>query len=49
MTVERYEEAEREFRAAIRLDSRLEELAHSGLGQVFMSELTAPKSAQSSR
>ena len=35
MTVERYEEAEREFRAAIRLDSRLE-LAHYGLGQVFM-------------
>jgi tetratricopeptide (TPR) repeat protein len=35
MAVERFEEAEREFRAAIRLNPRLE-LAHYGLGQVFM-------------
>ena len=32
---ERYQEAEREFREAIRLNPRLE-LAHYGLGQVFM-------------
>ncbi len=33
--MERFDDAEREFRAAIRLDSRLE-LAQYGLGQVFM-------------
>jgi tetratricopeptide (TPR) repeat protein len=35
LAVERFAEAEREFRAAIRLNPRLE-LAHYGLGQVFM-------------
>lgn len=35
MAEERFDEAEREFRAAIRLNPRLE-LAHYGLGQVFM-------------
>jgi Flp pilus assembly protein TadD len=35
LAVERFEEAEREFRAAIRLNPRLE-FAHYGLGQVFM-------------
>ena len=35
LTVERFEDAERDFREAIRLHSRLE-LAHYGLGQVFM-------------
>lgn len=35
MATERFDDAEREFRAAIRLNARLE-LAHYGLGQVFM-------------
>jgi tetratricopeptide (TPR) repeat protein len=35
LSTERYEEAEREFREAIRLNPRLE-FAHYGLGQVFM-------------
>jgi tetratricopeptide (TPR) repeat protein len=35
MEVEQFDEAEREFQAAIRLDPRLE-LAHYGLGRVYM-------------
>lgn len=35
LATERFDDAEREFRAAIRLNPRLE-LAHYGLGQVFM-------------
>ena len=42
MAVEHFDDAEREFRAAIRLNPRLE-LAHYGLGQVFMATKRYPQ------